>query len=76
MNCFELLKRTLREGNGIMLSSLYFYYHPNGQLWEKSYWEDGNKHGKYLLWSKNGQLWERSYYRNGRIYGKRLIYKH
>ena len=51
--------------SGVEYEGLYLQYHDNGQLSEKSYWKDGERHGLYLVWFKNGDLYERCHYDDG-----------
>ena len=44
-------------------------FHKNGQLWEKSNWENGKLHGLMEEFHENGQLWNRSNWQNGQLIG-------
>jgi len=71
MNCFDVLNKT--RGDYIWLSGVEYeglgliYYYNDGQLYEKCYWEDGNKHGNCVVYHDNGQLSIISIYTNGSV---------
>jgi len=77
MNCFDILKKTRGDElwlSGIEYEGLYLDYYENGQLWEKSYWKDYERHGECLRHWSDGQLNEKSYWKDGYIHGEYLDY--
>ena len=49
-------------------------YYPNGQVWVKSTYQNGVKHGEYVSYYLNGQVMEKYTYQNGVIHGEFISY--
>jgi antitoxin component YwqK of YwqJK toxin-antitoxin module len=58
------------------LHGIQIGYHPNGQIWFKENYINGNKHGEHIGYYNDGQIsYKENYNINGNYHGEQIGYR-
>ena len=72
MNIIDQIKE--KESNPNKKDGPWIAYHPNGQLWAKGTYKDGELDGPYVSYYENGQLEKQGTFKDGKMDGPWVYY--